>query len=239
MDVTSFVDALRRDSAGLLAAARAADPERRVPSCPDWTPADLVWHVVVVHGFWAWCVREQAQDPDGRPRLERPAGDDELYAMAAATAAQLADLLATSDPSTPVWTWAGGGDVAWVARRVAHETAVHRHDAEEAAEHRYEIDPELASDGIDEYLHVFVPRRPAEHELTGSVHLHCTDVAGEWLVEPAAAGEAPTIRREHAKGDAAVRGPAEDLLLVLWGRRPLESADVIGDAAVAAQLIAG
>ena len=159
--------------------------------------------------------------------------------LAAATADELADLLTSTDPSTPVWTWAGHNDVGWVARRVAHETAVHRHDAEEAAGRRYEIDPELASDGIDEYLHVFLPRRAAEHELSGSVHLHCTDVAGEWLVEPAADGGTPTIRREHAKGDAAVRGPAEDLLLVLWGRLPLDAADVIGDAAVAAQLAGG
>ncbi len=33
----------------------------------------------------------------------------------------------------------------------------------------------------------------------------------------------------HAKGDAAVRGPAADLLLWLWGRRPLDGFEVFGD----------
>ncbi len=41
--------------------------------------------------------------------------------------------------------------------------------------------------------------------------------------------------REHAKGDAALRGPALGLLLRLWGRPfpPADALEVVGDAAVA------
>jgi hypothetical protein len=42
--------------------------------------------------------------------------------------------------------------------------------------------------------------------------------------------------RGHAKGDAAVRGPAAELLLWLWGRRPLDGLDVIGDRSAAEAL---
>ncbi len=71
----------------------------------------------------------------------------------------------------------------------------------------------------------------------GSVHLHCTDVDGEWIVAADDDG-ADVVTREHAKGDAAVRGPAHDLLMVLWRRRPLDTVEVFGDRAVAERLIA-
>ena len=79
--------------------------------------------------------------------------------------------------------------------------------------------------------------RPDAVPVDGSVHLHCTDVEGEWLVTADADG-ADVVTREHAKGDAAVRGPAHDLLMVLWRRQPLDTVEVIGDRAVAERLIA-
>ena len=65
-----------------------------------------------------------------------------------------------------------------------------------------------------------------------SLHVHCTDVDGEWTVRAADAGVQMT--REHAKGDAAMRGRAEDLLLTLWRRPvPAGAVDVVGDPASA------
>jgi hypothetical protein len=96
----------------------------------------------------------------------------------------------------------------------------------------------LASDGIDEFLtHMISDVVAAASPIEGSVHLHCTDVAGEWTVRPTVAGGLNVIR-EHAKGDAAIRGTASDLLLVLWRRRDLASVDVIGDIAVATRFVA-
>jgi predicted lipid carrier protein YhbT len=40
------------------------------------------------------------------------------------------------------------------------------------------------------------------------------------------------VTREHAKGDAAVRGPASDLLLVVYGRKPTDAVEVLGDASL-------
>jgi hypothetical protein len=78
---------------------------------------------------------------------------------------------------------------------------------------------------------------PGAAPLGGSVHLHCTDVDGEWLLTADADGT-DVVTREHAKGDAAMRGPAHDLLLVLWRRQSLDTIDVIGDRAVAERLVA-
>ena len=82
------------------------------------------------------------------------------------------------------------------------------------------------------------PRVAADAAAAGrSVHLHCTDVAGEWLVVDDGAG-GYVVTREHAKGDAAIRGTAHDLLMVLWRRLPLDAVEVIGDRAVAERFVA-
>ncbi len=91
---------------------------------------------------------------------------------------------------------------------------------------------------MDEFLTYMLPDpRSGEDPLPGSVHLHATDTPGEWVVRPGPDG-APVVTAEHAKGDAAIRGPASDLLLVLWRRVGLDAVEVIGDRAAAAALIA-
>ena len=66
------------------------------------------------------------------------------------------------------------------------------------------------------------------------VHLHATDAAGEWLVRFDEGSV--VVERGHAKGDAAVRGAAADLLLWMWGRLPLERLELFGAADAAAAL---
>ncbi len=93
-------------------------------------------------------------------------------------------------------------------------------DAEQAAGSSAVIDATLASDGIDEYFEIVAPRLIAggRAELpAGSLHVHCTDVPGEWLLASDDEGEYQMIRA-HQKGDAALRGPAAPILLKLWGR---------------------
>ena len=64
----------------------------------------------------------------------------------------------------------------------------------------------------------------------GTLHLHCTDTPGEWVAS--LSGRDLQVRREHAKADVAARGPAADLLLVVWRRLPVSALDVVGDATV-------
>ena len=51
-----------------------------------------------------------------------------------------------------------------------------------------------------------------------TLHLHATDADSEWLVT-LHADRADAVRG-HAKGDAALRGAASDLLLMVWGAIP-------------------
>lgn len=242
MDTARYLDAIRRDGAGLLDAARAADPGAPIAACPGWTPIDLVWHIGEVHRFWSTVVGERLAEPPPDWPPERPA-DDDVWPYAAESVEMVVDVLATADPATPVWTWSSQHDVAFVIRRMAQETAVHRIDAEQAAGRAPEVEAELAADGIDEFLTFFLAYTVKDPPpLGGSVHLHCTDVEGEWTITTGDDG-AYVVTRDHAKADTALRGTASDLLLVLWRRRSLDDAtdggvDVFGDRDVAARFVA-
>jgi hypothetical protein len=72
---------------------------------------------------------------------------------------------------------------------------------------------------------------PALAELRGhgqTLHFHATDPglgdAGEWLARRTPSGVA--WRHGHGRGDAALRGPALDLLLVLSRRAALDGSQV-------------
>jgi uncharacterized protein (TIGR03083 family) len=238
MDPDRLLASLRRDSAGLLEAVRAAGPHAPVPFCPGWTAQDLAWHIGEVHEFWGTIVGDRLDDPGSYTQSPRPTTFDATVTFAETTAAALLEALETTDPSTPVWTWGSDSSAGFVLRRMAHETSVHRLDAERTAGRAHTIDAELASDGIDEFLFEFLTWVDKDAApLAGSVHVHCTDVVGEWIVRDDGEG-GYDVAREHAEGDAAVRGPAQDLLLALWRRVPLHGLQVVGDRATAERLLA-
>lgn len=225
-----------RDGLGLAEAAEAAGLDRPVPSCPGWSVADLVWHIGEVHRFWTTVVAEGMTDPNDYVEPDRPP-DTELVAWYREGVDRCVRVLTEAPPDRPVWSWSSAGEASWVVRRMAHETAVHRWDAEQAAGRDHDIDPALAVDGVDEFFEHFTVRTADGAEpLGGTVHLHATDAPGEWIVEEVDAAAPLAVRREHAKGDAAVRAPAPTLLLALWRRVPVPEA--LGDATVAARLFA-
>jgi uncharacterized protein (TIGR03083 family) len=250
LDRSFFLDALRRESAEFSRAARhnADRTDVTVPGCPDWNLTDLVLHLGGVHrhvGFrvrnriypfrrftddefagmmglsdeyWGWY---ETQSPRDRPL---PA---ELVSWFEDGAARPAESLESASPDEPVGTWFEPNQTAgfW-QRRMAQETGVHRWDAQSVGGDMQPIERRLAADGVDEVLDVMVPA----DEMRGngeSIHFHSTDGAGEWLLrmEP----EGTVVTREHARGDAAVRGAVSDLLLYLWGRPVEDHIDVIGD----------
>ena len=182
-----------------FAAAVAHDRRATVGSCPEWDAMDLLWHLTRVHGFFGKVVEEQAVDVDAGFELERPEDEEQLAEMYDRNLDRLLRVLDATSDSTPVWTWAPQRDVAWVRRRMAQETAMHRWDAEAATGTPAPIDADLAEDGVDEFLTFFVdPQEP-----------------------PGIAVEVAESGRRYELGQGAtVRGSASDLLLVLWRRIP-------------------
>jgi uncharacterized protein (TIGR03083 family) len=239
MDRDAEIAAVVENGLALADAAQAAGLDAPVDACPGWTVADLVWHTLEVHWFWGTVVAQRITDPAALAPLPRPA-DGDLVEQYREGVAILRAALDTATDDTVVWTWAERKDVGFVRRRMAQETAVHRWDAERAAGRPWSIPVDLATDGIDEFLYLFLPDvADGAEPLDGTVHLHTTDAGGhgEWLVVIGDDGE-PVVTREHAKGSCALRGPAADLLLALWRRQPLSTVDVVGDVGVAERFIA-
>jgi uncharacterized protein (TIGR03083 family) len=228
-----------REGAALGDAAEL-DLTAPVPAAPGWDATQLLRHMGMIHARTSVILRTGTLERPSRSNglLPQPPDDGVLEWYRTTVTELVVDLRALGDPDRPVYSFAPGHQRAgfW-PRRMAQETTVHRVDAEQAARRPVgSIDPGFAVDGIDEVFTVFVPalgagRSPGDGR---TVHLHATDAEGEWLIH----FEHGDVVAEtgHAKGDAAVRGPAADLLLWLWGRRPLDGLEVHGDRDAAEQL---
>ena len=231
-----YVAHIRRE-AGALADAARLGLDAPSPSCPGWSVATLVKHTGLVHQWVAHMVETGATERADFEALPRAPADNELVDWFAAGAARLAGTLEAAPDDAAVWNWSVDRPrtVGFWRRRMAHETAVHRWDVELAHGRARPVDAELAADGIDELLGTYLPADVDEKAgsgvtLGGTLHLHTTDTPGEWLV--AVDDDRVELLREHGKGDAAVRGPASDVLLFLWKRVPASAVEVLGDGAV-------
>jgi uncharacterized protein (TIGR03083 family) len=223
-----YVEAIRRE-AGRMAAAVDAGAGRPVTACPGWDVAALAAHTGSVFRWAGEIVRTRATERVSREPAT-PAGS-ELAPWLVAGADEVAVAIAATDPDTPMWTMGPPRNARYWGRRQAEEALVHRWDAEQAVRGDPEpLDADLAADGVAEMLGSFVPRLHRRAGVTGdgeSFHFHRTDGPGEWLVRFGPAGA--EVSAEHAKGDIALRGSAEDLLLVLWRRRSAAALEVFGD----------
>lgn len=220
-----------------FAAVVESDLSAPVDGCPGWTVAHLCMHVGGVLHLWTEIARG-APDPSRVGPPVAPPSPSGLGHWCAERAAACSAALASAGPTAPVWTFWGAGKACDAARRVVHELAVHAVDLADARGARPEVDPAVASDGIDEFCEVFLPRRRESMPGPGgSVHVHCTDTAGEWTVRED--DGVLSVAREHAKGTCALRGEALALLCVLWRRRPLGAVEVFGSIEVAERFVAG
>lgn len=226
--------------AGLL---EAADPALDVPTCPGWSLRQLLRHVGRGHRWAAEMVATGATevlDPRAVAGGKPPEGGPEVAAQWLRDgAAELLDAVAAVGPDAPVWTFTGPQPSAWWVRRRLHEATVHRADAAIALGTRFEIGPDLAADGVSEYLDLLTARPAADEPPLAegaTLHLHATDdelgSAGEWLIR-VDAGRV-VWEHGHGKGAAAVRGTAADLLQGVLRRIPADDdrLQVLGDPQV-------
>jgi uncharacterized protein (TIGR03083 family) len=239
------LDVLQTNGVAFIDLVSSADPDLMISACPGWRVSDLANHQAEVWNFWAHIVADGITERTALRAIQTPARVDgpELVDWLAATHNALFSALVDAPLDQPAWTWTGATlDAAWVRRRMALESAMHRHDLASTVRVPYDVPTVVAADGIDEFLTYFCgrERREGEMKVGGTVHLHCTDMPegqqdrGEWYIsnvkEPSC-----TFTREHRKGDAAVRGPAQSLWLWLWRRdkRGDDSIEVIGKEEVA------
>ncbi|MBJ6641649.1 maleylpyruvate isomerase family mycothiol-dependent enzyme [Streptomyces sp. DHE7-1] len=241
----TYREAIARETLRFTEAVDGADPTSAVPSCPDWTLADLTRHVGALQRWFCTLLTRLVQEPPRSRDVELGLPDSAAAypGWVVAGVPAVAVVLRDTDPEAPMWAWGEDQHARFWARRMLFETLVHRVDAERAAGLDPDIDSALAADGVDEFL-VNLPYAglfaPAVRKLRGdgeTIAFRCADTGEEWRVRldpdgfrplpPAADG---ADRPEPCA--AAVSAPAADLLLLLYGRRSHEEPgfDVSGDA---------
>lgn len=231
-----YLDRFIAEADGFAAAIDGADLDAPVQACPGWDVAALIEHLGQVHGWAEFCAREARRPTRDEAAAMDPFDRTNPVGWYRSQADRLQDTLRSLDPFAPTWHPFPPEQVnAFWPRRQAQETMVHRWDAEHALGIVPRLDPVLASDGIDEYFQAIVPRLlgQADDPPSGSLHVHCTDVEGEWLVWTDDNDDYHMIRA-HQKGDAALRGPAGVILLELWARDhgSVGALNPVGDEAV-------
>jgi uncharacterized protein (TIGR03083 family) len=238
VEIPAHIDALRIEGQRMAAAAAVADPDGAVPSCPGWTVRDLFLHTGGVHRWATGFVAEGRTEPSPAGLEEAADGgpaDDDLAGWLGQGCTDLVRALADAPDDLQCWTFlAAPSPRAMWARRQAHETAVHRVDAQLAAGIPVTAcTPAFAADGIDELLVLFVPRRGAKlrAEHPSSLAVRCSDVDATWLLrmDPDGVTTTPMGSDHAADATCTVSGTAGDLYLALWNRAGAESPTVEGD----------
>jgi uncharacterized protein (TIGR03083 family) len=242
--IAEHLDALRREGELMAVAADRAGLAAAVPSCPAWQVKDLLRHTGYIHRWAARhiteCPAEVIDGPSEAEILRGGAADEDLPGWFRAGHAALVKTLAEADPEVRCATFmAAPSPLAFWTRRQAHETAIHRADAELAAGPADgpadgpapEYPPRFAADGIDELIMGFGQRRKYQPQTgpasrAGLLRVIAADTGDAWSVEAREGLLQP--RRETGATDAGctVSGPASGLYLYLWNRADAAKADV-------------
>jgi len=243
-----WLGALRVDGPAFAAAAAQVPPDAPVPSCPGWTITNLIHHL---GGVYEWVSQVVERGGTERPEPRRdptdaPTGDAAL-AWWQMRYDSLHSVLEAADPESPVWNWAPQPKkIGFWQRRMAHETAVHRWDAQMTFAAGEPVEAKLAADGISEVLDSWLPagRRKSEERPHGVVQLRAADVEQDWLVRLRGEGVAlldtgTILDTDEPPARVHAEGTASDLLLALWGRVGFDVLVVSGDASLLTALRAG
>lgn len=241
MEIAEHITAVGQEAKLFAEAAEQVGLDADVPTCPGWTMRDLVRHLSEIH---LWAAAHVAQPHHDKPWVDDLAelavfwpdlavfwpDDNELTSSYLDINANLVDALESAPLDVESFTFLPApSPLAMWARRQAHETAIHRFDAENAAGIASEFDPIFASDGIDELLAGFAPRRdefPIASEKTMMIHAEDTNDRWRVTMEP---GGITTLRGD-GPADVTLTGDASDLYLMLWNRGSDSNVRITGDS---------
>lgn len=235
MGAERYLELLSEDSRRLVAAARQAPLDAEIPTCPGWTVHDCVAHTAEVYQHKLACIRLNRRPGED---YEQHAPDGDVVGWIERSASDLLAELRTRGPAAPAYTWwPADQTVGFWYRRMAQETAIHRLDVEDARGAPTPIATDLAVDGIDEVLEMFLSDgwddvSPDEwgdvdpHAGAGrTIAIHSGGHTWRSTLGP----EAMPLHRSPGPADASITGTPEPVLLWLWGRRPNNAVTLTGD----------
>lgn len=240
----THIAAIADEGQRLADAARRAGLDTPVPTCPGWDTRELLRHLGLIH-LWA---ASHVSFPHEQPVLADEAeqrsftgafwpglgtfwvDDYDLVDWYLRTNANLVDALSSASPDLEAWTFLPAPNpLAMWARRQAHETAIHRYDAEAAAGTPSGFEGEFASDGVDEILRGMTTRRRLDQPVSDpqSLAVHAVDVDDRWHVT--LDSDRVEVVRGEGPADGTVSGDASDLYLALWNRTSDSALHITGD----------
>jgi uncharacterized protein (TIGR03083 family) len=233
-----LLEQLSADGGQLADAAEYAGLDASVPSCPEWVVRDLVLHLGGVHRWAAAHVSNGATELIAED-LETVSGgwpsDATIFDWFREGHADLVRTLTDADPSLECATFLPApSPLLFWTRRQAHETAMHRVDAQLSAGRPVTgFDSEFAADGVDELLTGFVVRRSGKlrTETASTLVIAPTDTVDPdtaWTLH-VSSEPVVTTRGVEPGADATVTGAAHDIYLALWNRGPTGALEVGGD----------
>jgi len=219
---------IRTEAQRLADVLAVTDLDARCPTCPDWTATDLLWHLTVVHFFWAGVLERNARTESDIAAVEqakpdRPSAMPDLLALREQATAALCNQLESLDDAEPRWTWWPADQTVGFTRRMqTHEATFHQVDAELAAGLPIsQIESDVAADAVDHAVDVMWGWLPdgAPYEARAIVEFVATDVDRRWLVEVGDANDRPrAVRAAAGEPTATVSGAIGDLALWAWTR---------------------
>lgn len=245
MTISAHIEAVAAEGQKFAAAARRGDIDAPVSACPGWQLRDLVRHLGEIH---LWAAGNVALRPGSGLDIEDRSElaeqwpdlavfwpeDGHLVDWYLQTNANLVETLRAAPADVPAPTFLPApSPLAMWARRQAHETAIHRLDAEQAAGTSTAFDPAFAADGIDELLYGFYESvvRTAERQIPleapQTIRVHAHDTGDDWSMTISAGGihAAP----DATSADLVLTATASDLYMTLWNRGEGPTITATGD----------
>jgi uncharacterized protein (TIGR03083 family) len=235
---------IRAESQRFADVLATADPDVQCPTCPDWSVADLLWHLTSVHYFWAGVLARNARTEADLAAIEqskpaRPTDMADLLALREQATTALLEQLDRLDDNEPRWSWWPPDQTVGFTRRMqTFEATMHRVDAElTAGLPTGPIAPDVAAGAIDHAVDVMWGWLPegSTYEARAVVEFVASDVDQRWLVEVGTASGSPrAVRATVGKPTATVTAPVVDLALWAWTRGG--TVEIAGDKASVAAL---
>ena len=244
--VTNLLDAdlITSHTTALADLGRRHDLETAVPTCGDWTLAELIWHLAEVQGFWEHIISQRPAGPGTYAGLRRPL-PDELPDLLDDNCRALVSALRGADLADTAWSWSDDHTVAFSVRRQTHEAIVHHVDGVLAVGAELpDLEPSVAADGVDELVTVMLSGVPewAAFESTGAtLRLIAADTTAVWnLGFGRMIGTSPDsgatydlsafeLLADVEQPTTTITAGALDLELWMWGRRVGAAVAVAGD----------
>lgn len=236
MEIAEHVEQMGIETQRVVDRLAVAGFDATVPTCPGWTLRDLATHIGMAHRWAAAIIERRAQGRgDVNPTDARGdvPPDDEIAEWVIGGQQHLATVINATPPDADFWRFMRNApsSLAFWARRQAHETAIHRADAELAGDPVVPADLPLAfaSDGIDELLLGFAPRYRPTGVAPARLHFHAPDVGRGWTVT-IGEGTVEVIESDDGQADLRIEAPVNGLYLLLWNRTGVEHATLTGEA---------